>query len=286
MTYAMIGRGAFHIALGARLEVIIGEQYRGPGTFSRYGELWLGPLNEYGLLPGVYTDPCHTFIQCDDGVERLIEGSCLKPMEESVQKGLFTEPLLVESGFKYIGDLPYADHLWPGDRVEIVEAREQGFGDCAILALRIHPLRPLIYDVHIEGLPRTISHTIRHDQIDGVTAKAVIGGRNAQWLYEDPSRLRFSSDREELQFWIQSGVSKRHRNNGNMTLWSCGLQFRSGDADLIAPDANGGYSLYTLHEIFVGRTARVRALIERMYGSAIATAIQAGKARRASMILE
>ena len=283
MTYAIIGHRAVHISEGARFEVFHHE-YQGFGTFSRYGELWLGPLNEYGQVPGIYAHPRRTFIKCDDGVERLIDRYSLNPTAETIQLGLLTEPTIVKPGFKRIGDLPYTDHLWPGDVVEVAEERACGFGDCTILALITEPLKPLEYVIHVEGLPSTMNHTIRHEQIASEHA-TVVRKHNVRWLYEDPSRMNFPSDDEELEFWTQTGISKRKPVGGSSTLLNCGLMFRCADADFIAPYGSEVFSAYKLNEIFIGRLARVRALTERMFGKAIEDEIAKGRARRANVIL-
>jgi hypothetical protein len=283
MAYAIIGHSAAHIAEGARFEVFHHE-YQGFGTFSRYGELWLGPLNEYGQVPGIYAHPRRTFIMCDDGVERLIDRYSLNSTTETTQAGLLTEPTIVEPGFKRIDDLPYMDHLWPGDIVEIAEARAQGFGDSTILALITEPLKPLEYAVHIEGLPSTMNHTIRHEQIASEHA-TVVRKHNVRWLYEDPSQMRFPSDVDELKFWCQAGISKRHhdRNQSELTLFSWNLRFECGDVDFIAQVGAGNFAGYKLHEIFIGRMARVRALTERVFGQAIKDEILKERSGRAKV---
>ncbi|MBM3261632.1 hypothetical protein FJY93_04430 [Candidatus Kaiserbacteria bacterium] len=284
MRYALIGQNAAYISEGARFEIIVGRDYRGPGTFSRYGERWFGPLNDYGQVPGIYTDARYVFIMCDDGVERLIKHSDIEPTDETVQKGLLVEPVIVDPGYHRIGNLPYVDHLWPDDKIEL--PARWGVGACKIVEIKVHPIEPLEYVIQFEKLPRPNYFTLRHNQIDAHNTKIISRG-NARWLYKDPSQMRFSSDGDELRFWYHSGISRRLRSpehSLHTTPFAGGLKFRCGDADLIEADGPESYAIYKLHEIFIGRTAHVRALTERVFGQAIEEAHLMQKARRAKVI--
>lgn len=263
----------------------IKERYRGTeAEFLDHGTTLVGPLDQHGRWPGVYADPDVVNVRFDLDKYEIV----LYTSDFVVLPGLYVrheQPLT--SPELRLSDLPGPVPFWSGDLVRLVAPK--------VAAWKGLDERPRLLHVGFVG-PRSGSHRFfytvyeteeerqerrtsdprsipkgrkrLHVQVDDIS----LHQRGNVWaLYNDPSKLKFASDQEEMLFWMQEGIRRMPKSKQELpTAYATPERALEKGEELLLYRAGDDYQDelfvgYKLHECFAQHRERVRELTKRFF---------------------
>jgi hypothetical protein len=207
------------------------EKYRYKmATFLKYHESFVGPLDPQGRMPGVYADPRNALVQFEDGTQHLIELN-----QFVIEPGLYVRhasSAQKRSEDFRVGDLPHKIEFWPGDTVRLKSADaplddrprlvdEVDFSDSLkkddsvpryiVLETDEELKARREKEAHEPSVMRKVVHNImlgRHMSYSVSGEALELVSRGKVWaLYNPPNGIWFKSDKDEMKFWAQRGIS-------------------------------------------------------------------------------
>ena len=258
------------------------SKYRGKyANFLEYCKQPVGVLDRKGRLPGIYVNAENILVEFEDGEKHALN------TEHFIVVDVSNARLVDASDLdQKVSDLLGPILFCPGDQVrfltndseEIFEIDSVLFDD-GLTTFGIPCYEMSKTEANPRGNPLVISARVRGEDI------AVVTRGNVWALYNDPSKLSFESDEEELVFWSHDGISQmipdvhadRLKREGRMSyflgdpLEDSWKQFTSGEADIIVEalqintDDPVLYNARRLHDCFAQHRERVRSVTERLF---------------------
>jgi hypothetical protein len=262
-------------------------------TFVAYAETLVGLLDFWGRAPGRYVNKDCIQVRFDGEDEVQLLNSRHFVLTDSVRAELHGEILSNER----VGDLPMQIDFYPGDFVRFVCPHHTALPNAAYEVKDVwlkdghfnlgNEARYYVVDTEASTLARAKvrrekNNALPEDQRmhilptifpDGWNTPRsdieLVSRGNVYWLYHDPSRLIFSSDEEEVRFWIRSGISAM--NAAGVTLKDVCKLFEQELADVIEiprhllQSSTIEFASYKLHKLFEVHRPRVRALTQRIW---------------------
>lgn len=263
--------------------------------FVDYCETLVSILDHQGRMPGRYIDP-HMIKVRFEGEQEV---HSLQAQHFIALDATKVQPAFSAGKNQRFGDLPHPVLFYPGDKVRLKQKPATAMDtehsvDMVFLGkpfTRDEVPRYHVAETSEEGAERKrlfneenakrepgqqlfpTSDLFPHGwNMAGEDLELVERG-NAWALYNDPSKLSFASDEEELRFWARDGVSKRIFGAERIGLASATLSFKKSSVDVILPstlyppssDEPERYEGHKLFDCWSGHRERVRALTSRVY---------------------
>ncbi|HWB34087.1 MAG TPA: hypothetical protein VG753_02095 [Candidatus Paceibacterota bacterium] len=264
----------------------IKEKYQGAiANFIEWGTELIGPLDNNGRWPGTYINPRVVRVQFPDKRE-----IALYTKDFIVLPGIAT--LVLGSGKEdlRLGDLPFEMKFWDGDMVQLKPDKRDANHFVTLTdaprkleVLFVERTGSTSYWVH-ETKEELIARRVKDPTSFALLARAtpeegdfILVERGNLWaLYHDPAELKFVSDDEEFEFWMQDGIRRvpRGKRKPPIVYESVDQALKAGE-DLVEfhlgddSDDHDWYVGFKLHECFGVHRERVRALIKRKYATEV-----------------
>lgn len=170
-----------------------GENRGKTGFVKGFSEEFVGPLDSKGRLPGVYINPgcIHVQFEGEETVHRNLNLNhfILLAVGQTVGSEALPE-------YQKVRDLPEIIEFWPGDKV---------FRSDDLLQTTHLVKKVLIGDA---GEP---SYCL--DEYYKASGLTLLSRGNVYHLYNDPTKLSFTSSEDELNFWAGDGISRQVYSN-------------------------------------------------------------------------
>ncbi len=224
------------------------ENYNGKSaTFVGYATHVIGPLDPRGRLPGLYADIHHIMVKFDGETD-----------PKKVDVGFFSlnhprSHKVLPAGFDFeaqrVGNLPFALLYYPGDTVRVVRVEHPDYNPW------------LNKEGKVGGMTDKGSYFVDFGDVQNLhfnpQGLEMVARGNVNYLYTDPSGMRFDLDEQEVKFWAHEGIMR--------ALPTGDSEYLKLATDLLyATSSPKFYRALRLHDCFARHRDHVRSLNQRM----------------------